>query len=364
MSGKPIEGGGYRMQNASMNHKTIAPEDVGVFCEQIALMLSAGMSLGDGLSALYENYHGTPEEKIYAALCEKVDETGSLYDGLKAAGRFPPYMVEMTQIGERTGKLEQVMNGLCAYYRSESRIRRAITHAVAYPIVLGVMMTCVIVVLITKVLPIFDQVLGSMGMEMNRAGMALLQFGMNTGKIVLSLVGVLVLLVLCLCLLLRTKWRERALRFVRRALPPIDRLNRRLTAARFSSVMAMMLDSGFPMEEALGVMPAILTDEKSRALLLHMNQAVGSGVPLIDALSQTGLFDALHLRMIRLGFIAGQSDSVMRKVAEVYAEEVENGIDALVSVIEPSLVALLSVVIGAILLSVMLPMAGIISSMM
>lgn len=352
------------MPKAVSMNKTIPPEEISVFCEQIALMLGAGMSLRDGLEALAENYRGTPEEKLYRALSEKVDESGSVYEGLKAAGHFPQYMVEMVNIGERTGKLEQVMNGLSAYYAGEGKIRRAIVSAVAYPIVLGVMMACVIVVMVTRVLPIFEQVLGSMGMEMNAAGTALLRFGMNTGKIVLILVGVLVLLVLLVCLALRTKWRDRALAFVRRVLPPVDRLNRRIAAARFASVMAMMLDSGFPIEEALGVMPSILTDKASRERLAAMCGKVESGAPLIDALSGTGFFDALHVRMIRLGFVAGRPDGVMRKVADIYTEEVDNGISALVSVIEPSLVALLSVVIGAVLLSVMLPMAGIISSMM
>ena len=70
----------------------------------------------------------------------------------------------------------------------------------------------------------------------------------------------------------------------------------------------------------------------------------------------------LHTRMIRMGVEAGREDQVMAKIAATYEEEVEEGIAGLVSIIEPSLVALLSIVIGAVLLSVMLPMAGIISS--
>ena len=81
-------------------------------------------------------------------------------------------------------------------------------------------------------------------------------------------------------------------------------------------------------------------------------------------MEKSRLFDSLNNRMIRMGVAAGREDQVMNKIAGLYEEQVETGISQMVSIIEPTLIALLSVVIGAILLSVMLPMAGILSSML
>ena len=89
-----------------------------------------------------------------------------------------------------------------------------------------------------------------------------------------------------------------------------------------------------------------------------------SGEAFADAVSKSKLFDGLHDRMIRMGVAAGREDQVMAEIAQQTEEEAEEGIARLVGIIEPTLVALLSVVIGAILLAVMLPMAGILSSMM
>ena len=89
-----------------------------------------------------------------------------------------------------------------------------------------------------------------------------------------------------------------------------------------------------------------------------------NGAAFADAVSNSKLFDPLHDRMIRMGVAAGREDQVMSKIAGIYEEQVESGIAQLVAIIEPTLIALLAVVIGAVLLSVMLPMAGILSSML
>ena len=81
-----------------------------------------------------------------------------------------------------------------------------------------------------------------------------------------------------------------------------------------------------------------------------------------DAVSESGLFPGLNERMIRVGTMTGREDLVMKKIAEGYEEEVEDGISRLVSIIEPTLIAILAVVIGAILLTVMFPMIGILSN--
>lgn len=352
------------MENGkSAPRRGVAPDEVSVFCEQVALMLSAGMRLHDGVEAVRD---GLPEKSrdLYRVLSDTVDQTGSLYEGLVAAGGFPDYMVEMTRIGEKTGKLEQVMQNLSYYYRREGRIRRSIANAVVYPLVLGVMLACVIIVLVTRVLPIFEQVLGSMGMGMSGAGMALMTFGMTAGKVILILVAALIVLTIAVFVLMRTKYRGRVLSLLRRFFPPLRRINRKLSATRFASVMSMMLQSGFPMEDALAIAPSILPDDLVRERLAEMDAAVKEGMPFSDALEKTGMFDELHNRMIHMGFAAGQVDSVMAKIADIYEEEVDGGISGLISVIEPAMVALLSIVIGAILLSVMLPMAGVIASIL
>ena len=150
--------------------------------------------------------------------------------------------------------------------------------------------------------------------------------------------------------------------FLRGIFPPLNKISGRLASSRTASVLSMMLSGGFPLEEALQMVPAVLSDRAAAPEIAAIRDKMGDGTSFADAVSQSRLFDPLHSRMIRMGVEAGREDQVMEKIAATYEEEVEEGIAGLVSIIEPSLVALLSIVIGAVLLSVMLPMAGIISS--
>lgn len=344
---------------ASKDHG-LTPIELSSFCSEIALMLGAGMPLYAGMEALEKTYEDDAHAALYRGVSETLTQTGSLRDALESAHVFPTYLVEMCGVGERTGHLEDVMRGLSVYYERESRIRQAVRSAVTYPLVLAVMMVLILLVLILKVMPVFRTVLGSMGVTMTETGSVMMSVGTALGWVVL----VFVLAALVCVLLLRSKKRDRALAALKKAFPPLRRLSMRLASSRAASVLAMMLSSGFPLEQALEMVPLVLPDEEAAGEIAQIREKMGEGVSFSDALTGSRLFDEIHRQMLRMGIAAGREDQVMAKIAETYEQQAEEGISDLVSIIEPTMVAALSIVIGAVLLSVMMPMAGIISSIL
>ena len=145
--------------------------------------------------------------------------------------------------------------------------------------------------------------------------------------------------------------------------PAVKKVSDRLSASRVASVLSMMLSSGFPTQEALEMAAAVLDDQEAARHMEQVHADMEEGKTFAEALTASGLFGDLECRMIRVGSVAGRDDQVLGRMADQYEEQAEQEITRLVSVIEPSLVALLAVVIGAVLLSVMLPMAGILSSL-
>ena len=337
----------------------LTPMELSSFCSEVALMLGAGMALYSGMEALEKTYENDPHAQLYQAISSGVVETGSLHDALEATHAFPQYMVEMCGIGERTGHLEEVMQGLSVYYERESRIRQAVRSAVTYPLVLAVMM-----VLILKVMPVFRRVLGSMGVAMTSSGSAMMAVGTVIGWAVLVLVLLCTAGIVACVLLMKTQRRERVLAALRRVFPPLRQLSLRLASSRAASVLAMMLSGGFPLEQALEMVPLVLPDAEAAEEINKIREKMAQGQSFSDALTSSRLFDEIHRQMLRMGIAAGREDQVMEKIAQTYEEQVEEGISNLVSIIEPTMVAALSIVIGAVLLSVMLPMAGIISSIL
>lgn len=332
------------------------------FCGQIALILEAGLPLYDGMETLAGGEKGSNAD-LYQAASRGVTETGSLYDALKDDGRWPSYLVEMVGIGERSGNLERVMRGLEAFYAREDRIRSSVVSAVTYPLVLGIMLVVIVFILLWKVMPVFRRVMDSMGVGVTESGARLMHLGSAVGWIVLVLVAVMVLAVIVFAVLSRTKYRDAVLANAQRAIPALSHLSRKLSASRVSGVLSMMLSSGFPMEEALEMTGKVLSDREAAEKVNAIRGSLSEGKSFADAVSDTGLFDELHSSMIRMGSATGHEDQVLGKLSALYEEQVEDEISRLISIIEPTLVALLAVVIGAVLLSVMLPMAGILTSL-
>lgn len=341
------------------DQKGLPAAELSLFCGQVAMILEAGLPLYDGMETLAGANAVSANADMYQSASKGVNETGSLYNALKADPRWPEYLVEMVGIGESTGELDKVMRGLETYYAREDRIRSAVVSAVTYPLVLGAMLVVIVLIMLLFVLPVFRRTLDSMGVGDN----AMMQVGTVIGWIVMAVVAVLLIGVIGALLVLRTKHRGKVLEAAQRIVPAIGRLNRRLNASRVASVLSMMFSGGFQTGEALDMTSHIISDEVAAEKVRSVRKSLENGSTFADAISEAGLFEELHNRMIRMGSATGNEDQVFGKLGELYEEQVEADISRMVSIIEPTLVALLAVVIGAVLLTVMLPMAGILSSL-
>ena len=351
---------------AKKKKRIMSSEELSSFCDQIALMLSSGMTLRDGIEMLAEDEQkGNDKVHPYTNLYKVVDETGSLYVAMKEnEDEWPSYMIEMVDIGEQTGRLEDIMNSLSTYYQREGRIRSAAVSAITYPLVLGVMLVVIIGILLWRVLPIFRRVLASLGVDSSSGGSVLMQVGSWAGWIVLGLIALVVLCAVVIVILTKTKHKDKVLAFLKNLFPPVRKLTEKLSASRVAGILGLMLQSGFPMENALQMAPAALADQESIDKVNFIREQMKSrDLTFQEALNESHLFADFYNRMVKVGAASGHEPQVMEKIAEIYEEQVEDGLDHLISIVEPTLVALLSVVIGAILLSVMLPMAGVLSSM-
>ena len=350
---------------AKKKKRIMSSEELSSFCDQIALMLSSGMTLRDGIEMLAEDeMKGNEKVHPYTNLYKVVDETGSLYVAMKENEEdWPSYMIEMVDIGEQTGRLEDIMNSLSTYYQREGRIRSAAVSAITYPLVLGVMLVVIIGILLWRVLPIFRRVLASLGVDSSSSGSVLMQIGSWAGWIVLGLIGLVVLCAIVIVILTKTKLKDKTLSFLKNLFPPVRKLTEKLSASRVAGILGLMMQSGFPMENALEMAPAALADQESVDKVRFIRDEMKKDQTFQEALAKSGLFADFYNRMVKVGAASGHEPQVMEKIAEIYEEQVEDGLDHLISIVEPTLVALLSIVIGAILLSVMLPMAGVLSSM-
>ena len=346
------------------NEKTVSAAELGIFCGQVAMFLEAGMPLYEGIRTMTENSGETGYGDVYTALNAAMEEKGSLYEALQADARFPVYLTEMVGIGERAGRLEQVMRSLQKQYEREDRVKKAVRSVVMYPLTLSIMLAAVIAIILWKVVPVFRRVLGSMGLNAESSASSLSNAGTAIGVVVLCLVGLVLLTALAVAILLRTGKRKTVLALLNRFLKPVRTLNANLNASRVAAVLSMLLSGGFTAEEALALAKSVTDTEEAAAKTQKILDTLEDGKGMAEAVACCGLFDTLSVRMFRTACAAGREAETMERIAETYEERAEDAMQRLVSIIEPTLVAVLSAVVGGVLLAVMLPMAGILTGML
>lgn len=342
--------------------KTLPPDETALFCEQVAMVLKAGIPLGDGMETLARSYADSRYGARFEQMHMSLERRGTLSAALQDAGIFPSYMLAMTRIGERSGKLDEVMASLANYYQWEAQIKTSVKNAILYPSVLVMMLAVVIAILVISVIPVFQRVFDSLGLAAGSPASAAMQIGVGVGKGMLILVGVFALALISVGILLRTGRRESVLALLSGILPPVRRVNARLSTARYASALSMMLAAGYPVEDAIRLAPSVVTDEKHRRQAERAQDELLAGGSFAQAAEKSGLFDPMHEKMIRFGAAAGKLDAVMEKLSGVYMSEADDAIHNVIAMIEPTLVAVLSIVIGGILLSVMLPLLSVLSA--
>lgn len=336
--------------------------ELSAFCAQIAMIMKSGIPVAEGIAIMCEDMKNPQGKEIMAFLQEQVELGEPLHKALEASGRFPKYMVDMAEIGETTGRLEEVMDNLCIYYEREEAIAQSVRSAVTYPLIMVVMMVAVITVLIVKVLPIFNQVFIQLGSEMTGFSRGVMTLGQGIGRYAFVIIGVIAALIVAYLILRGTEGGRRILQRWNARFFATKKLNAKIASGRFASAMSLMLASGLDTDQSLDMVHKLIDNEFIQEKITACKGYINEGVGFAESMVKADIFTGIYARMISVGFKTGSVDTVMKKLAERYEEEVDSHIAGIISILEPTLVAVLSIIVGMILLSVMLPLMGIMSS--
>ncbi len=343
--------------------KPLTAQEVSLLFTEIALFYQAGIPVGEGVHILTEAAHG-PDRDLLEQLSRLMDRQAlPLSAAMEALGAFPAYAVGMVALGEQTGKMDEVLSSLGAYYASEESLDSNLRSALTYPLIMVGMMVVVVAIILTRVLPIFGRVFAQLGGEMAPFPRMAMEMGAFMSRHSLLFMGLLGLFVGFIALLRFGRGDHPVVAAVRRLLLGGRHTAALVDAGRFASAMSLMLQSGLAPEQALDALERLMDSPEIRAKVGRCRQALGDGVGFSEALIAAELFDQSLAMLLPLGFRTGNLDRVMRHIAHRCEQRVAGRIDRAVGIIEPSLVGLLSLVVGAILLSVMLPLLGILSSM-
>ena len=335
-----------------------------VFCRELHQLVRSGIPTAEGLSLLREDETDPEVLEWLDELCSKTDEGAPLSEAISQSEVFPAYMTDMITLAEQTGRLEDVLDSLARHYDRQNRMRAEIRSAVTVPVVLLIVMIAVVLLLITQVLPVFDRVFAQLGVRMGSVASGMMNAGAALAKAGTGIAVVLALLAVCgLVIALTPSLRARFGAWFNRRFGGRGVLGR-LAASRFASAMAMGTASGLTMEESVELASKLCggakeIDEKTE----KCHKSIEEGASSADALADSGLFTARDCRLLKLAERTGSLPETLEDLAARQEEESLRHIDRAVSMIEPAIVVITSVLAGVILLSVMLPLMGLLSTL-
>ena len=332
----------------------LSEAEISAFCQQINMIIKAGLPTYYGISILRDETVEEDMKALLSTISEPLEQGVSLYDALSQTGVFPDYMLQMIKIGEETGRLEEVLSSLSVYYEREAEIREGIKRAVTYPIIMSIMMLAVIIVIIVKVVPIFANVYAELGSNLAGSAKLLMDISMFLNQYLLVFVGIaiaigIILFIVSKTLIWKRIWDKRSIAVS-------------LASSRLANCMYLALASGLDTDQGLALAETLVDNDHMNQRISKCKNLLSNGESFARSLLLSGCFSEMYSSMIVIGYKTSAMDDVMLRVSKAYEKETDEKLHQFVSIIEPSLIIILSFFIGLILISFLLPLLGIMSS--
>lgn len=337
--------------------KKIKLKDISLFCKQMSVMLESGIPLNNAVDILEQQATSKNLKSSLKIVSKSLKEGSQLSKAMiDQEGMFPDLLIRMVQAGEKTGKLDEVLEKMSEHYNKELKTSRQIRGAMIYPAVLAFLAVAAVLALLYVVIPSFSGIFEQSGMAMplpTRIVLAASNFVRSYWYILFGVTGILVFL------FLRYRSTEAGryqLDRLKLWLPVIKGPMQKIVTARFASTLAILTSAGIPLVEAIESAAATTNNAVVIEKMKIANEGLQKGERLTGMITATGLFPPMMLSMVKIGEESGSLESMLVKTSDYYEEELETAIKQLLSLLEPAMIIVMGVIIGGIVASVMLPM--------
>lgn len=342
--------------------KRFSSEEISVFCEQVAMLLNSGIPLYEGIHMLYSEMEDVKTKQVLEKLATSMKANETLYKSLKNTNAFPDYMVHMVQVGETTGKIEDVMKSLAEYYERESNVKQSLKSAIAYPSMLFAMMSVIIFVLVFKILPMFEDMFLELNHEVATTTKNMMRIGISAGIVIAGITSVALVVMFILLIWYRTKSGYITMKKLATRLHFTKKLSEAMATGKFISSMALMIASGIEMQKAMEIAYGAGDHKVVKDKIKKCKGMLERNISFEEAIRETKLLVGMESRLVTVAAKTGAQDVVFAKLSEQYNMRISNMLNKLSSTIETLLVVSLAALVGGVLISVMLPLVSMISS--
>lgn len=347
-----------------MANKQLESLAVSIFCENMAMMLGAGIGAEEAAGLLSEDStQGGFHDAARSIQKFLLLQGGTLSQAIEQCGFFPAHVSDMVRVGESTGRIEQTLRSLAAYYANRSRLETKIRSAVFYPMVLLVLMAAILGVLLAKVLPVFTGVYTSLAGDLTASSYAYIRVAYIIGWLALAVTAFVAICLIAAVIGACTPKGLATLKRLAEHLPVLSGIAQQLSLANFTEVLLTYVASGMDVDTAMES-AGKMVDNATVAQRVEgcRSEMKEKGVGLATAIYDQKLFEPLYGRMLISGARSGSLEPVLQRLSELFSEDAHARIDQAADRVEPFMSAFLTITVGIALISTMLPLIGILGS--
>ncbi len=332
-------------------------QDIAIFSRQFSTMINAGLPVLQCLSIIADQQVNATFKSIIQQIKDDIGSGGNLSDSMaKHPKVFSELYVNMIRSGELGGVLDTILERLSIYLEKAEALRRKIKSAMMYPTIVVTVAVVVIVFLMLKVIPTFEDVFKSFGKKLPPLTQAIVDFSdfleaywwmIGLGLIVTGVVFNIF------------KKTPRGAYLVDKAtlkIPVFGELLKKSAVAKFARTLGTLLKSGVPILEALETVAKTAGNKVVEELVNAARASIREGQGMTEPLKRGGIFPPMVIQMVSVGEETGKIDEMLMRAADFYEEEVDTAVEGLSSIMEPIIIVFLGGAIGTIVVAMFMPM--------
>jgi len=344
--------------------KKVKNKDVMILTRQLAVLLSAKISLGDSLKNVYKQTPNLVLRETIGEISSDVDSGLSFSQSLERHGAiFSNFYISMVRSAEITGRVDEVVNYLADYLEKEYEFTSKIKGALTYPIIVFVLLFVVGGIMIAFVFPQLTPIFAEANVELPFFTRVFLFLGDFILQWWLVIIIFLAMIIVSLVNYFKSSEGKVVLDEIIIKLPVFGTLFKKTYIARFAESVSVLIKGGVPVAQALEISSHTVGSIIYRDAIKDLADAVREGVLLSNALEQNSTyFPSLVSQMVAVGESTGQLDELLARAGSFYTREAGETIDNLVELIQPALMIVIGIAVGILFAAVLLPIYGLVQA--
>lgn len=355
---------GINLKSVRTKNRKVKADDLVMFTRQLSAMISAGVPIVRALNSMTQHATSPTFKHAINDVAKRIEGGDSFANALDHyPAIFNDVYVNMVRAGESAGILDDILKRLALQQEKNATIRKKVKSAMAYPIVLVVIMFIAFFGLMLFVIPMIGETIKDLAGEdaelpaLTQTMLAISDFLIGYWYIIFPVLSAAIYLLLRY---IKTPKGKRQFHLFLIKAPVLGIINKKLAIARFTRTFSALIGAGVAVLEALDITARAIGNKTYEDSINKAAERVKNGEILSKVIMEDNeLYPAIVGQMLSVGEETGQTDKVLVKVADFYEEEVDSAISGLSSTIEPIMIVVMGGMVGLIAASVMMPITGI-----